>query len=130
MKHFKVTVNGTVYDVSVDEVAQGAAKTVSAPAAAPAAAPVQAPAAPAEVASAPVATSAGAGREITSPMPGTILKVLVSNGQAVKAGDVLVVLEAMKMENEIKADADGTVTGVCVNVGENVDSGKVLVTIN
>ena len=62
-------------------------------------------------------------------MPGTILKVLVSNGQAVKAGDAIIVLEAMKMENEISAPVDGTVTSVCVNTGDSVDAGKVLATI-
>ena len=62
-------------------------------------------------------------------MPGTILKILVSNGQSVKSGDAVIVLEAMKMENEITAPCDGTVTAVCVNTGDSVDAGKVLVTI-
>lgn len=119
MRQFKITVNGKAYDVQVEE--RGA---VSTPAAAPAA-----PAPVAEAAPAPVASAACEGTPVEAPMPGTILKILVSNGQAVKAGDAVVVLEAMKMENEITAPQDGTVTAVCVNQGDSVDAGKVLVTI-
>ena len=117
MKNLKITVNGVAYDVQVEEVG-GSAPAVSAPvAAAPAAAPKAAPAAPAS------------GEPVNSPMPGTIVSVNVSNGQAVKAGDVVVVLEAMKMENEIKAPKDGTITSVNVNKGDAVESGTLLVTI-
>ena len=118
MKHLKITVNGVAYDVQVEE-ADGS----SVPAA-PAAAPVPA-AAPAPK----KAAAAVNGDPINSPMPGTIVTVPVKAGQAVKAGDVLVILEAMKMENEIKAPKDGTVTSVNVNKGESVNTGTLLVTL-
>ena len=113
MKKYKVNVNGTVYEVAI-EVMDGAA-----PAAAPAAA-----AAPAPVAAAPAG-----GEKVVSPMPGTILSVNVSNGQAVKKGDVLFVLEAMKMENEIMAFCDGTVSSVSAAKGAAVDTGALLCVI-
>lgn len=119
MKHLKITVNGVAYDVQVEE-ADGS--TVSAPAAAPAPAAKAAPA-PKK------AAAAASGDPINSPMPGTIVNVPVKVGQAVKAGDVLVILEAMKMENEIKAPKDGTVTSVNVNKGESVNTGTLLVTL-
>ncbi len=119
MKNLKITVNGVVYDVQVEE-ADGS----SAPAAAAPVAPAAAPKA------APKAAPAAGGEPVKSPMPGTILDVPVKVGQAVKTGDVLVVLEAMKMENEIKAAHDATVASVAVNKGESVDTGAVLVTLN
>ena len=119
MRKYNVNVNGTAYEVTVEEVKGGAAP---APAAAPAAAPAPAPAA----APAP----AGAGEQITSPMPGTILDVKVAAGQAVKSGDVLMILEAMKMENEIMAPRDGTVTAVSVSKGAAVETGTLLCTIS
>ena len=106
-KHYKVTVNGSVYDVTLETEA------TAAPAAAPAA-PAAAPAAPA------------AGTQITSPLPGTVLSINVTNGQAVKSGDVLFVLEAMKMENEIMAPSDGTVASISVAQGAAVDPGTLL----
>lgn len=130
MKQLKITVNGKTYDVQVEEL--GAS---SAPAAAPATAPAPvaaAPAAPVAPTAAPAAApaaSAGEGEVIAAPMPGNILKVLVSAGAAVKKGDALLILEAMKMENEICAPKDGTVTAVMVNQGETVDSGKALLTL-
>lgn len=119
MKNLKITVNGVSYDVQVEEV-DGSESSVSMPAA-PAASPK--PAAPKKT----VSTSKG--EPVTSPMPGTILNVPVKEGQSVKTGDVLVVLEAMKMENEIKAAKDGTILSVAVSKGESVDTGATLVTI-
>ena len=118
MKKYNVNVNGTAYEVTVEEVKGGAA-----PAPAPVAAPAPAPA----PAAAPA--PAGAGEQITSPMPGTILDVKVAAGQAVKSGDVLMILEAMKMENEIMAPRDGTVTAVSVSKGSAVETGTLLCTI-
>ena len=126
---YKITLNNRVYEV---EVEAGKAMLldeyeVVAPAApAPAAAPVAAPAAPV-AAPAPAAAPAGSGEAVAAPMPGTILKVNVAAGQAVKAGDTLCVLEAMKMENEIKAPKDGTVNTVAVTKGASVNTGDALV---
>ena len=129
---YQITLNERTYEVEV-ELAQAmllseyqtfAPAAPAAAAAAPAAAPVEA--APA-AAAAPVVT--GAGETVSAPMPGNILKVNVTAGQAVKAGTVLVVLEAMKMENEIMAPKDGTVTQVLVQKGSTVDTGAPLVVI-
>ena len=118
MKYYNITVNGVAYSVSVEETAAGAA-----PVAAPAA--PAAPKAPAAPAAAPKAAApAGAAGAVTvkAPMPGNILDVKVAAGASVKAGDVLVILEAMKMENEIVAPQDGTVASVNVNKGDTVNS--------
>ncbi len=127
---YKITLNDRTYEVEV-ELAQAMLLSeyeavAPAPVAAPAAAaPVQAP-----VAAAPAAPAVtGAGETVDAPMPGNILKVNVTAGQAVKAGTVLVVLEAMKMENEIMAPKDGTVTQVLVSKGSTVDTGAPLVVI-
>ena len=132
---YEISLNGRTYRVEV-EVAEPMLMTefrTYAPAAPVAAAPAAAPvaAAPAASAAAPAAAPAitGAGEPIVAPMPGNILKVNVSNGQAVKEGDVLVVLEAMKMENEILAPRNGTVTQVVVTKGTTVDTGAPLVVI-
>ena len=117
MKKYKVNVNGTVFEVEVEDIT-GTAAT------APAAAPVAAPA----PAAAPVAAPAG-GESITSPMPGNILAVNVAAGSAVKKGDVLMILEAMKMENEIMSPCDGTVGVVNVTKGATVETGTLLCTI-
>ena len=113
MKKYKVNVNGTAYEVEIEEM-------TGAPAAAPVAA---APAA------APAPAASGAGESITSPMPGNILAVNVAAGDMVKKGQVLMVLEAMKMENEIMAPHDGKVTAVAVTKGAAVESGTLLCTI-
>ena len=129
---YKVTLNGRTYEVEVEAAeamllseyeAIAPAPVAAAPVAAAPAAPAAAPAA----AAAPVVT--GAGEAVNAPMPGTILKVNVSQGQAVKEGDVLCVLEAMKMENEIMAPKAGTVTQVVVAKGSSVNTGDALVVI-
>ena len=128
---YKVTLNGRTYEVEVEAgkamlldeyeaIAPAAPAAAPAPVAAPAAAPATAPAAP-------VVT--GAGDPVNAPMPGTILKVNVTANQTVKAGTVLCVLEAMKMENEIMAPKDGTVTQVLVSNGSKVDTGAPLVVL-
>ena len=126
---YKVTLNGRTYEV---EVEAGKAMLLDeyeafapAPAAPAAPAPAAAPAAPA-AAPAPVVNLA-AGEPVSAPMPGNILKVEVAQGAAVKAGQILVILEAMKMENEIVAPKDGTVAQVVVKVGDKVDTGAALV---
>ena len=110
MKKYKVNVNGTVYEITL-EVMDGAA-------------PVAAP-----VAAAPVAAAPAGGEKVSAPMPGNILAVNVANGAAVKKGDVLMILEAMKMENEIMAPCDGTVSGITVSKGSTVESGTLLCVI-
>ena len=129
---YKVTLNGRTYEVEVEAAEAMLLAEYEAIAPAPAAAaPVAVPAAPAAVAAAPAAAPAvtGAGEAVNAPMPGTILKVNVSQGQAVKEGDVLCVLEAMKMENEIMAPKAGTITQVVVAKGSSVNTGDVLVVI-
>ena len=128
---YKITLNGRTYEVEVeagkamllDEYEAIVPSAPAAPAAAPVAAPAAAPAAPA----APAVT--GAGEAVTAPMPGNILKVNVTQGQAVKEGEVLCVLEAMKMENDIVAPKAGTVTQVVTSKGATVSTGDALVVI-
>ncbi len=130
---YKVTLNNKVYEVEVDETTAMLIDEyeVQAPAApaAPAAAPVAA-AAPAPAAAPTAAPAAAAGEQVRAPMPGTILQVKASQGAAVKKGDILVVLEAMKMENEILAPRDGTVAQVAVSKGSTVETGALLVVLN
>ena len=121
---YVVTLNGKRYEVEVSESdavltsVSNAAPAAPVPAAAPVAAPAAAPAAP--------AAAAVSGTQVVSPMPGTILKVNASEGQAVKAGDVIFILEAMKMENEIVAPSDGTVKQILVTKGSTVDTDQIL----
>ena len=130
---YKVTLEGRTYEVEVEAgkamcVAEYEAFVPAAPApvaAAPVAAPVAAAPAAAPAAAAPVA-----GEAVTAPMPGNILKVAVTAGQAVNEGDLLVVLEAMKMENEIFAPKSGTVAQVLVSKGSTVDTGATMVVLN
>ena len=120
MKKYSITVNGVVYEVAVEELGEVA----SAPTAAPAPA-----AAPAPVATPKASAPAGA-VTVKAPMPGTIIKVCVKVGDTVKKGDVLCLLEAMKMENDICAPSDGVIAGVAVSQGASVETDAVLVTMN
>lgn len=125
MKNYRITVNGTSYDVSVEELAGGVAPVAAPVAAAPVAAPAAAPA------PAPAAKSAGAGSiKVASPMPGKILDVKANVGYAVKKGQVILILEAMKMENEVVAPEDGTVASIDVASGATVEAGDTLATLN
>ena len=127
MKNYRITVNGTAYDVAVEEIGAGAAPAGAAPAvAAPAAAPVAAAPAPA----APAAPAAAGGVVVQAPMPGKILSVKASVGTAVKKGDVILLLEAMKMENEVVAPEDGTIASINVSAGDTVEAGDTLATLN
>ena len=151
MKQYKYTINGTQFDVTIDSINGSQAKvevngipfevtmhgsplveedlpTVSTEGAAAPAAPAAAPAA--ESAAAPAAKgAAGAGTPVKAPLPGVVTKVLVQNGQAVKKGETVLVLEAMKMENNINAECDGAITGICVAPGDSVKEGTTLLTI-
>lgn len=129
MKNYRITVNGTSYDVSVEELSGGAAPVAAPVAAAPVAAPAAAPAAPAPAAPAPAAGGAGSVK-VSSPMPGKILAVKANVGDSVKKGQVILILEAMKMENEVVAPEDGTIASIDVTVGASVESGDTLATLN
>ena len=113
MKAYKVTVNGTAYEITLEAIDAADVKAAPAPAAAPAA---------------PVAAAPAGGESVNAPMPGNILDIKVANGATVKKGDVLIILEAMKLENEIVAPCDGTVN-VVVTKGASVETGAVLCTI-
>ena len=117
-----VTVNGTGYKVEMENAP-------AAPAAAPKSEPAAAPAPVAAAPAAPAAKAAGEGQTVTSPLPGVIIEVSVKEGQAVKAGQKVAVIEAMKIENEIQAPADGTVTAVLVGKGDSVLEGAPVVKI-
>lgn len=124
---YKVTLNGKVYEVEVEKGEAILVDEYTAAAPAPvAAAPVAAPTAPA----APVAAAPAGGEAINAPLPGTVLDVKVSAGQAVKKGDIIVIIEAMKMENEVLAPRDGVVAGVFVQKGSSVDTGAALATLS
>lgn len=153
MKQYKYTINGAQYDVNIESIVgskaqvtvngipfevemqgstlvEAALPTVSSEAAATAApAPAAAPAAEAPAAAPAAAAGPGAGAPVKAPLPGVVTKILVQNGQAVKKGETVLVLEAMKMENNITAEADGTVTGICVAAGDSVMEGTTLITI-
>ena len=129
MRKFIINVNGSSYEVEVEEVGGApAAAPAAAPAPAPVAAPVAAPAA--APAPAPAAAPAPAGAtNVTAPMPGNIVKIPVTVGQSVEAGDVVCILEAMKMENEIMAPSAGKVVAIGTSVGATVNTGDVLVSL-
>ncbi len=150
MKQYKYKVNGAQYDVTIDSIVGNKAKVevngipfevemqgsslvesdlpTQAPAEGAPAAPAAATPAPAAAPAAPVA-GPGKGNPVKAPLPGVVTKVLVAAGQAVKKGETVLVLEAMKMENNITAEADGSVTGICVAPGDSVMEGTVLLTI-
>lgn len=129
MKTYNITINGVTYAVEVEEVGTVASAPVAAPVA-PAAAPAAPKAAPVAAPAAPKAAGKAGSVVIKAPMPGNIMKVNVKPGDAVKKGDVLVVLEAMKMENDVCAPEDGTVASVDVAKGATVETDAVLVTLN
>lgn len=122
MKSYTITVNGNVYDVTVEEGTSTGAPAAAAPKAMPKAAPK------------PAAAAAPAGAQgavkVSAPMPGKILKIVAQAGAAVKKGEPLIILEAMKMENEIVAPQDGTVASINVAVGDSVEAGAVLASLN
>lgn len=122
MKNYTITVNGTAYSVTVEEGTGSAAPVAAAPVAAPKAAPAPAPKA--------AAPAAAGGTEVTASVPGKVFKVEASVGQAVKAGDAIVILEAMKMEIPVVAPVDGTVASINVTAGDAVENGDVLATMN
>ncbi|MBE6786457.1 MAG: biotin/lipoyl-binding protein [Ruminococcaceae bacterium] len=126
MMKYVVNLNGKNYEVEVTEQ-EAVVTNVTAAAAAPVAAPVAAPAA--APAPAAVQTASAEGTTIPAPMPGTILSVSVAAGQAVKSGDVLMILEAMKMENDIVAPCDGTVKQILVSKGSTVNTDDILIVI-
>lgn len=151
MKQYKYTINGAQFDVTIDSIVGSKAKvevngipfevemqgsslveealpTVSTEAAAAPAAPAAAPAAE-SAAPAAAKSGPGAGAPVKAPLPGVVTKILVKEGQGVKKGETVLVLEAMKMENNITAEADGTVTGICVSAGDSVMEGTTLITI-
>ena len=134
MKTYNITVNGVTYTVEVEEVgATASAAAPAAPAATPAtpvAAPVAPKAAPAAPKAAPAAPKAAGSVNVKAPMPGNIIKVNCKTGAAVKKGDVLIVLEAMKMENDICAPEDGVVASIEVSQGATVETDALLVTLN
>ena len=121
MKQYTITVNGVSYDVTVEEGASSAPAARKAAPAAPAAAPAPATAAPA---------AAAGSVEVTAQVPGKVFKIAASVGQAVKAGDPVVVLESMKMEIPVVAPQDGTVAGINVAVGDAVENGDLLASLN
>ena len=130
MKNLRITVNGKTYDVQVEELSEGSSASVPAapaPAAAAAPAPAVQPAQAAPAAQAPAASADG--EEILCPMPGTILSINVKAGEKISEGDVIVVFEAMKMENEIKAPRDCTVLSVDVSKDDTVETGTLIATI-
>ena len=127
MKRYNISVNGNAYDVAVEEIGAGAPAPVAAPTPAPVAAPTPAPvAAPA---AAPAAATVTGGTQINAPMPGNILDVKVKVGDTVKNGTPLVILEAMKMENDVVSSVDGTVASINVKKGDTVDSGSLIAVI-
>ena len=125
MKNYTITVNGVAYSVTVEETAAGAA-----PVAAAAPAPVTSAPAPAAPAAPKAAPAAAGGIEVTAQVPGKVFKIVANVGQAVKAGDSIIILESMKMEIPVVAPEDGTIAGFNVAAGDAVESGDLLATMN
>ena len=125
MKNYTITVNGNVYDVVVEEGASTGAPVAAKAPAAPKAAPKAAPAA-----AAPKASGAAGGVKIEAGAAGKVFKIEANVGQAVKAGEAVVILEAMKMEIPVVAPQDGTVASIDVSVGDAVEAGALLATMN
>ena len=125
MKNYTITVNGVAYSVTVEETAAGAA-----PVAAAAPAPVASAPAPAAAAAPKAAPAAAGGIEVTAQVPGKVFKIVANVGQAVKAGDSIIILESMKMEIPVVAPEDGTIAGFNVAAGDAVESGDLLATMN
>lgn len=123
MKNYRITVNGTAYDVAVEELGQGAVAPVQTPVAPATPVPV-APAAPAPT------ISASGSIKVNAPMPGKILSIKATVGQAVKKGDVILILEAMKMENEIVAPEDGTIASITAKESQSVEAGAELASLS
>ncbi|MDD7185029.1 MAG: biotin/lipoyl-containing protein [Ruminococcus sp.] len=121
MKRFNVTVNGKSYDVAVEEITDGSAPVITAPA--------PAPSAPAKPAPAPSAPAKGEGESVSAPMSGTILDVKANVGDTVSKGQVIMVLEAMKMENDIVSPCDGKITSILVKKGDTVSPSDTLATV-
>jgi len=133
MKTYTITVNGNVYNVTVEEGTVSAPAAAAAPVAqaAPAPAPAPAPkAAPAAPKAAPASGGAAGNIKVNSPMPGKIISIKANIGDKLKKGDVILILEAMKMENEIVAPSDGTVASINVTPGQAVEAGTLLATLN
>lgn len=126
MKKFNITVNGKSYEVDVEEIGGIPSAPVAPRTAAPRAA---APKAVTPKAAAPKVAPSGNGTNIDAPMPGTIFDLKVKEGDTVSAGDVVLVLEAMKMENELSSPVDGTITSILVKTGDSVNAGDVLIVI-
>lgn len=120
MKRYNITVNGTAYDVTVEETEGGA----------PASAPAAPKAAPKAAKPAPAASGAVGGVKIEAPMPGTVMDVKLKVGDKVVNGTPIVIIEAMKMENEIPATCEGTIASINVSKGDSVNTGTLIATIN
>lgn len=130
MKKYNITVNGNTYEVFVEEADATASAPSYVPAPQPVSTPTSAPSTPAPKPQASASCGIQGSAKVNSPMPGTILDVKVSVGQAVKKGDVICVLEAMKMENDIPAPQDGVIASINVQKGASVNAGDVLATLN
>lgn len=125
MKRFLIRINGKTYDAEVEVVGTSASAPVAAPAAAPAAVPAAAPAAPAPAA----APAAGGPANVTSPLPGTVLRLCKNTGDSVAAGEVVMIVESMKMENEVVAPEAGRIASIAVAAGSAINTGDLLFTL-